>query len=227
MTPAMARGDPERFARRLAALKKEGSLLLVQSENAGAREAVSTQLLGDPELGRTPVFALFGHDRSVVQSRFDGPADRPQIIEHEFFRSAAQADRGPGAASAGRLESLEQLTRELHAAVGDIVQRREDGLGPGELRICLDSLTPVIDGFDHETVEGFLEDLRSLMTEHGGMAHAVLPRRPLPEDYGWLERSFDAMVDARARSGVAEERWRLTTDDLTTEWFAVEDVDPR
>jgi len=223
MQTGMARGDPDRFARRLADLKEAGSSLLVVGDHDRARSAVSTQLLGAAEADRTPIFVLLGSDRSIIDARVpDHDLDDSQFVEYDFYRSATQSSHAT--TPTRRLESLDNLLEEIVLATESVVDRTDDPPDPGDIRVCIDALTPVIDGFDQRAVENFTADLRTIMKAHESMAHSLLPLHQIPDRYSWLKRGFDAIVETRSVDGVAEERWRLPKDDLCTEWFRVDAV---
>lgn len=225
MQTGMVRGDAGAFSRRLEDLKDTGSTLLVIGEDSRSRTAGSAQLLGDPRAGRRPVFVLLGKGRSVIDERWpDDPVEEAQIIESEFYRSAARSTSSDSVATEGSLDSLSMLLDEIEAAVQAITDRTDRSLSTGDLRVCIDSATPVVDGFDRGTVVSFIADLGAVMRTHAGMAHAVLPFRPLPDRFEWLEGEFDAVVETRTADGTEQERWRIPDDDLLTEWFPVSAV---
>lgn len=226
MRTAMVRGDARAFTRRLDELKEAGSVLLVTGENASARSAVSAQLLGDHGSKRYPVFALLGRDRSVVADRFQAATSvgDEQIIEYEFNRSAARSTGGSADQPARRLESLTTLLEEVTAAVEAVVTRTDEPLSPGELRVCVDSMTPAVDGFERQAVESFVADLRTTVRGYGGLAHVLLPLTGRFHGYDWIEEAFDGVVEARTVGGLSQERWRLPSDGLVTDWFAVDEV---
>lgn len=222
----MAEGDAAAFSERLAALKGTGATVLVAGEDATATAAVSSQLLGDGAAGREPVFALLGRDRSVVRERLGRPLDGSRIVEYGFSRSASS--RGAGttdAASARPLRSLDDLLGGITDALAVVEAEREDPLAAGELRVCLDSMSPVVDRFDRRRVEGFLSDFRAAVVDRSGIGHAVIPARPASDRYGWLAGCFDVVVGARSVDGVPRERWELPDTGHRTEWFPVADAD--
>lgn len=226
MHSAMARGDRGTFSRRLAELKEAGSLLLVMGEDARARSAVSAQLLGDQDAGRRPVFVLLGRDRSIIDDRLPGaPVDASQVVEHDFPRSADAQSGADGPGASPPVESLAALAEALDTAVASAANGADGTLAPGELRVCLDSLTAAVDGFDRPAVEAFLDDLRATVTGRAGMAHAVLPLAGVPDRYGWLPDAFDAVIETRTVEDRAQERWRLADDELVTGWFPVDAVE--
>lgn len=225
MPATMARGEVETFARRLDELKEAGSTLLIVGADAAARSDVSEQLLGSPRAERRPVFVLLGRDRSVAEDRIgDDWLDPSQVIEYGFSRSMAPSD-GATPPSRPRVDSLRALGSEIVEAIEAVEARADAPLKPGELRVCIDSLTAAVDGFDRAAVETFLDEVRTAVTVRGGMAHAVLPLSAVPDRYDWLEDAFDAVVEARSVDGISMERWRLSDEDLRTEWFPVETVD--
>lgn len=221
----MAEGDVGTFSRRLADLKEEGSLVLVVGNDARSRSSVSRHLLGHRGEKRIPIFVLLGRGRSVIEDRLReaDPVDENQIIEYGFHRSASISSQEPSAPTDRRLESLDNLLDEIVVAVETVANQHDDPLAPGELRICVDSMTLIIDGFEREAVEEYLADFRNVVTTHAGMAHLLLPLTTVPERYDWLESKFDAVIETRTVDGVPHERWRIADAGQITEWFPVED----
>lgn len=222
----MHRGDPDAFARRLERLKAAGSTQLVLGMDARARSAVSAQLIGAPAAGRRALFVLLGRDRAVVENRLpEGlSADDTRIVEYDFYRSAARSTEARDHSTARRLDDLEAVFDEVRQAMAAVSSETDDQLAPGELRVCVDSLAPIVDGFDRPAVVGFLENLGSEVRSHRGMAHAVLPVPELSDGFDWLGSAFDAIVEARRVEGNVQERWLIPDDGLTTEWFSAHEV---
>lgn len=222
----MMDGDPSTFSRRLAELGEAGSTLLVVGGDAGPRDAVSSQLLGQPSRSRVPLFVLLGRDRSVVVDRSQraGSIDDAQVIEFGFDRSASSRQPGTSTQGGRPLASLQTLREEITTAVEQLSSEPDEPFSPGELRVCLDSLSAIVDGFDRPSVEAFLGDLRTVVTDRNGIGHAILPVPSVPGRYDWLKASFDVVVETRSFDGVAMERWRLTDDGLATDWFQVDQV---
>lgn len=223
MQTAMARGKVGAFSRRLEELKEAGSLLLVVGDDPRARSAVSEQLLGSPRAERLPVFVLLGRDRAMADERVgDADLDPSQVIEYAFSRSVAQSGGETTASSRRQLTSLGALADDIDDTIEAVAARTEAPLAAGQLRVCIDSLTGAVDGFERAAVEGFLDEVRDAVTDRRGMAHAVLPLPAVPDRYSWLAGEFDAVVEARSVEGDAQERWRLADGDLLTEWFPVD-----
>lgn len=225
----MVRGDATAFARRLGELKETGGLLLVTGLDEGSQSTVSKRLLGDPG-ARRHVFVLQGRERSILDERLPDSADldESQIVERTdaLYRSAASEIGSAAPITEPTPEDLDGLLAEIESAVAGVIDRAGGSVTPGELRICLDSLDPIVDGHARTDADRFLADLKNIATNERAMVHAVLPHPGVPESHGWLHDTFDAVVETRWSDGEAMERWRLPADDLQTAWFPSRDVVP-
>lgn len=95
------------------------------------------------------------------------------------------------------------------------------GLESGELRVCFDSLIPLLEEYDQEAVFRFLHILTARVRNVNGMAHFHLPAEMDSTIINTLAPVFDAVVEVRTTGGVAEQRWRLVQQDVTTDWLSL------
>lgn len=207
--------DHASFARTLGTLKQEGSnILVVGAETASAHETACQQLLG--ATNRDSRYRLFvtGEDDRVACERTDDPAtDRVHTIDYSSmaFGTEAQpaADGGPALGTLG-IEIVETIDEFADAA---------DGFAPSELRVCVDSLVPLLQEYDAEAMFRLLHMATSRVDKACGMGHYHLPLGSDHDAVNLLEPMFDAIVTVRSRDGTDEQQWSLREAEATTDWF--------
>lgn len=215
------------FARTLSDLKQNGcNLLVVGSGHESTRSTACQRLLGDSgeEPRRRIVVAADTSIESARQRLPDEPiragADQDTIIDWQTpTRSVAASPDGGSATehivSVGA-DDLTQLGIEIHDSLLD---GRESE--PGQVRLCFDSLTPLISRHDHETVFRFLHLATGSIDRARAMGHYHLPVGRNAEAVRMLEPLFDAIVELRAEAGCPEQRWHVPDEALTTDWLPV------
>lgn len=215
------------FAKTLSDLKQNGcNLLVVGSGHESTRSAACRRLLGygGDEPRRRIVVAADTSVQSVRQRLPDDPiragGSQDTIIDWQTpIRSAAASTDG-GTASERIVtigaDDLTQLGIEIHDCLLD-GQESE----PGQVRLCFDSLTPLISRHDHETVFRFLHLVTGSLDRAQAMGHYHLPVGRNAESVRTLEPLFDAIVELRAEAGRHEQRWHVPDEALTTDWLPV------
>lgn len=96
------------------------------------------------------------------------------------------------------------------------------GLAPAELRMCLDSLGPLVAEHGRSTVFRFLHLLTERVRRAAGLGVYHLPAPSDDESVAMLASLFDATVELRVEDGRPRQRWDL--GDVRSEWLPVEDV---
>lgn len=111
--------------------------------------------------------------------------------------------------------------RDLGTAVEETIEEFDaasEGLSPAELRLCFDSIMPLVADHEGRDVRRFLLGLTETVERFDGMAHYHLPSDYGSETVDELEALFDAVVEVRHADGELEQRWHLRDPDLTTDW---------
>jgi hypothetical protein len=126
----------------------------------------------------------------------DGPAFR------ETFVAGDLRDLG---------EAVEETVESFEAEAGN--------LSPAQLRLCFDSVTPLVTDHDYRDVRRFLLGLTETVERLDGMAHYHLPAEYDSETVETLEPLFDAVVEVRRVETEIQQRWTLQDPDLTTDWL--------
>jgi hypothetical protein len=216
------------FAQALASLKRTGcNLLLVGPAYQEAHLPASRRLLGSAEAETERSRLLVVTDGTGAVERRLGDLD-PSTV-----RTLSYDCQTRGAAAATPVEvkpadatpdvsqpDLATLCRRIESVVAEI-SAEGAGLAPAELRICFDSLVPLLETFDERDVFAFLHALTAATSDVGAMAHYHLP---VPADdplVRTIAPLFEAVVELRVTSRGPEQRWRLTDEDVVTEWLPI------
>lgn len=208
----------------LDALKQRGSnLLVVGSRMPAAHETACRQFLGEQTAQARRRLFVLADPCTPVTGRLSPGADSPD--RHSIVRyngttrsAAATAPNGvslPERHVEGKLGELgisisERIT-EFEARCGD--------LSPAELRLCFDSLTPLISEYEPEAVFRFLHLLTHRIRSVDGMAHYHLSTERSNRTVALLEPLFDAVIELCLRDGELHQRWYLRDSGLTTGWL--------
>lgn len=204
----------------LAALKRNGCNLLVTGAVSGDVTARATRkLLGTPTEPRERVLALT--DSVVEQPVTHLPGslyphhDGVEILDYrDVGRSTSTAERSDG----GTPRTLDAIREELCATVA----RRGHGTTPAQLRLGVVSLGPLLDRYDADAVEQFIDTLSETVLDTRGMAHYHLR---LPDDSPAVDELvplFDARIQLRQLDGmIPEQRWHVPGEDADTDWVTL------
>lgn len=223
----------DEFTEALADLKAEGCNLLVVGtvpEEATAR--VCRRMLGDADAGRRErLLVLTDAAADAVTDRLPHAPGEPTppatLIDHAATARSAVADQAtapgptmPPDVHVRRVESdeLGELGTAISRAIDDLARDDPD---PGEVRVCVDSLSPLLEGYDESVVFRFLHVLTGRVRQAQGLAHFHLPVHADAREARLLAPLFDAVVEVRMADGRAEQRWTVRDGDVETEWLAV------
>lgn len=216
-----------RFARTLSELKRNGcNLLVVGGDHEPTRSEACRRLLGcgGAEPRRRVVVSA---DASVatVQERLPVASatpddERDAIIDWETpTRSVSTTTGTPESVETVHVgaDDLPGLGIEIHDRLADEAGASD----PGHVRLCFDSLTPLLARYDHETVFRFLHLVTRCVDRVDGMGHYHLPVGRNAEATRLVAPLFDAIVELRTEAGRPEQRWHLPEEELTTDWLHV------
>lgn len=201
--------DAATFSQELAVLKRRGSTLLVVG-SVGEPTALHAcrRLLG--EEGPPP------RRRVVATTDADPAPDRRLPAGYDPSR-ATIVENGVQTRGANKAAELtldqETLEDEIFAAIHD---QAEGDLAPAELRICLDSLRPLV-AADKRRSLTLLNRFADVVVDHRAIGHVHLP---VPYDHptvDLLAPSVDAVVELRD-GDPPEQRWHLRSG-IETGWL--------
>ncbi|RZH67469.1 DUF7504 family protein [Natrinema altunense] len=207
--------DCATFARTLGTLKREGSNILLVGTATGPHETVCQQLLGAArEDARYRLFVTDADDHVAHEGGADPGIERVRTIDYSEsgLESRSESDGESGQPSLGTLGI------EIVETIGEF-DDSADGLAPSALRVCVDSLVPLLQEHDAETVFRLLQLTTSRVDQACGMGHYHLPLGPDHDAVNLLEPMFDAVVTVRSRNGTDEQQWYLREADTTTDWL--------
>lgn len=210
----------------LDALKQRGSnLLVVGSRMPAAHEAACRQFLGETTTATATRRRLFvlADPCTPVAERLPAEAvsaDRHSVLRYEVAsRSAAETPSGATPPRERRVEGgLGSLGTAVSKAIAEF-EASSSGLTPAELRLCFDSLSPLLSEYDSESMFRFLHLLTHRVRSVDGMAHYHLATERDNRFVSLLEPLFDAVVELRLCDGALHQRWWLRDSDLATGWL--------
>lgn len=194
---------PETFREYLSRLKREGSALLVTGQTPEwVQRHASRQLFGtsrtDGSTGprrRVVVGTDPGFDPDAYLPSGTGPSDDSvRVVTTDGGTRAAAGAAAPtpevgATASASDLDALE--TAVLEAV--DAVVGAGEGPAPGELRVGVTSVLPLVESHGREAVVDLCASVGGHVRSAGGMAHVHFPR----PDGDRTVQAFRPHVDAR------------------------------
>lgn len=225
MAPEPSSGGAATFAKALASLKRQGSnLLLVGPAYEGAHLPASRRLMGDADTPRERLLVLTDRD-AAREARLPDDVEPVRTVEHRSLtRSVATSPSpspgplsptGPDGEPSDPLVSLgNEVADEIEAA-----NERVGGLAPSQLRVCVDSLGPLVEEHDPERLFAFLHAMTRDVTRVNGMAHYHLPVPADADEVKLIEPLFEAVVELRAGTNGPQQRWRLTDGRGSTDWL--------
>ncbi|ARS88715.1 DUF7504 family protein [Natrarchaeobaculum aegyptiacum] len=208
-----------RVVQTLDALKRTGSnILLVGSSVTGAHEMACRRLCGHADADRRYRLVVTDERRPMASCDHDDRGNvRSIIYDAPETTAAPTAERDPAERSSRSPDPLEALGLEVIDAI-DAIESEADGLGPSELRVCVDSLATLFQEHDTESVFRLVHVVSSRIEQAGGMGHYHLPVAADHEAVRLLEPMFDATVELRGERGGYEQRWSLDDRGLETDW---------
>lgn len=198
------------FTEALAALKQNGSNIVVVGENQAAHRAVCERLLG-ADSPRQRLLVRTNHDCRCGWLPPEGAAGSVRVVSHgdaPDIEDATVVDRA----------LLGPLSQAVASEIDDAVED-DGGLEPAELRLCFDALDPLFDDHDPETVFRLVHVLTARIREVQGMGHFHVRVEEDDDHVRLLEPLFDAIVTVRSSQGTPEHRWRLPDQNIESDWI--------
>ena len=205
--------DRATLVRALGTLKREGSNVLVVGREQGAHASICRRLSGESDRPRYRLFVTTNHSRGPFEHGLDGGVD--WVVAY----SSEEVDHDAVAADVS-VDELSALGSELLRVV-DGVDAESTDLGPADLRLCVDSLAPLLAEYDAERVFRFLHVVTSRVRRANGMGHYHLPIERDHDDVRLLEPLFDALLEVRTRDGRVEQRVHLEERDASSQWLSL------
>ncbi|SIR81583.1 hypothetical protein SAMN05421858_3910 [Haladaptatus litoreus] len=212
--------DDRDFNIALEALKRQGCTLLVTGAVPEYVTAQATQrLLGDPHRDRKRLLVFTDASPEHVERSLP-PNVRRNDESIEIIESVGDDRSTPPESQSIETSDCEvgRLQDELTRAISHF-DTVSDGLGAAELRVCIDSLEPILEANGRPETVRFLRGISALVRGVRGIEHVHLPvsdESPVVQE---LSPLFDARIELRKRDAlVAEQRWHVPGHDITTTW---------
>lgn len=206
------------FERALACFEQSGcAALVVGAVSTSAFRAVSRRWMGDVDLERYRILASLTDHDGCLEEYFPGslgPAD-PSV------RSVAYPSDRSTAGTAGTRERSPGA--RLRADLWDALEAAEppSGFGPGQLRVVVNSLGPLLYGGSDRSASGSrtaaaVEELACRLTGPPYNAKvqfhfAAASDHPAVAE---LSSAVDLRIELRERQGVPEHRWVIPAGEL-------------
>ncbi len=214
-------GVPEStaFSQELAALKREGSnILLVGNECQDSHVLACRRLLGDASDDPRHRLLVFTDGYDARERFSDGASDDTRVI----FKQVEEPTADPCfEESVVDSRLLSALGKEIITSI-DEFEEGNDGLDPGQLRICVDSLVSLLDNHSPENVFRLLHMVTSRVRQASGMGHFHLSVDRDSDAVHLLEPLFDAIVEVRTKGEVTQHRWHLRDGEVSSGWIRLE-----
>lgn len=212
------------FAQALGALKRRGSNVLVVGTGAtAAHEGACSRLLGDAN--DEPRYRLLVRTEGPRCTNHCSHAVDTADVTTRVISRADDPERGPNEAVSPdvRIVGTDLLSQLGMVVIEQITAFEDDadGLEPSELRVCVDSLVPLLAQHGPENVFRMLHVTTSRVRQVSGMGHYHLPIEPDHDVVNLLEPLFDATVEVRSREGTPEQRWHLRDQRTSSEWVSL------
>lgn len=223
-------GDVSRFRRELTRLRHDGAALLIVGDAVDAHGAFCHQILQRETVSRR----VFVDTDASTTYRPGQPGPRPPGTDDAYVEFEAEtrsasatttvADDSEGTtmtdddAPATHVSTLVELGEQLSAAIAEAAAAVDE---PAALRLCIDSLLPLVDATDDRQVFRLLHPVLAESRRASAMAHVHLPVERSAFLVALYRPLFDAVVELRVRDGLADQRWRLNDADVITEWLPV------
>lgn len=218
MAGASESAEGAAFARTLSALKEQGSnLLVVGTAHERGHAAVCERLLGEADVERRRLVVRTDGDCGTVP---EGGGAVLRLVEQ----------RAPGLDAPARTDGVDDRT----VATGDIDELERaafDGFAaleeeanepdPGELRVCVDSLRPLLIEHPEGRIRRFVDQLGARISDADGMGHFHLPTRTDDRYVSMLTPVVDAVVEVRTHDGEPQQRWHVFDGAVDSGWLAL------
>ncbi|QRV16680.1 hypothetical protein JMJ58_07360 [Haloterrigena salifodinae] len=225
-------GD-EQFTAELSQLKRRGaSVLVVGAVRTEQRQEVSQRLLGQTtsQPRRRVLVSTTGESHTMSHLADGDESATTALVNYETqSRGAAAANSDSQSMESVSVQSDNSPTTvatlaDLGIAVSNAIEEFErdaTSLAPGELRIAVDSLVPLLEEYGAERVFKFAHLTNGRTRDSDGMIHYHLPLDRDSDVVSVLTPVFDIVIELRDRNGVFQERWTINDGDHSSGWLSI------
>lgn len=233
MCPEVAGGGPDpsndEFAAYLSKLKERGSALLVVGELPRAcYDSFCRDVLGDPAAGPRCRILVNTDDRSGSPTQSAHGLAATDVPTRRIVATVSERG-GAAAAAVGTADepityvdgdNLSKLGIEISEQIRALEAERGE-LNSAELRLCFDSLRPLIAAHGEEPVFRFLHVLIGRIQATAGMGHFHLQVEAGDELVATFADLFDAVIELAPHDDRLVQRWSVPERELTSGWISV------
>ncbi|MFA9503130.1 hypothetical protein ACERIM_10140 [Natrinema sp. H-ect1] len=215
------------FSDELSRLKRRGaSVLVVGSVQPDQCRDACRRLLGcdaDRVRRRVLVSTTAGPHHATHHIDEAGSAALSVIAYETQARNVTTAEPGETPSVGTETTEAESLA-DLGLAIEQGIENFETStaaLEPGEVRLGIDSLLPLLEADGRQRVFKFLHLINGRTRDVNGMAHYHLPVERDARIVQTLSPLFDIIVELRERNGDYQERWTIEDGDRRSGWVSV------
>ncbi|PSP75390.1 hypothetical protein BRC81_15870 [Halobacteriales archaeon QS_1_68_20] len=224
MSPEGPSEQGDAFRVRLQELKEQGSaILLVGEVPSNVRDRACERLLGEAETLPRHRLLVFTNGRGGIESRLrahDPGRGSTEVITAAVTRSTATGSRVDADVPVRELDP--DSLRDLGGAISAWVDETEESQGTlahGELRLCVNSLSPLLEVHGERPVFEFVVVTAARVRAVAGMAHFHLPVASDADVAKLIAPAVDAVIELRTDDGEPQQRWHLVDEDLQSRWL--------
>ncbi|SEQ88261.1 hypothetical protein SAMN04489841_2627 [Natrinema salaciae] len=227
-----SRTNGDEFSDELSRMKRQGaSVLVVGSVRPDQRQDACRRLMG---------CATDRARRRVLVSTTDGPhpvlrfvddigSERLSVVSYDPQRrdvTAGSTTPGPSietaaAVSPTEVDTLTDLSLAISSAI-DSFEADADALTPGDVRVGIDSLRPLLEEYGKQRLFKFLHLINGRTRGIGGLAHHHLSVERDARIVPTLSPLFDVVVELRERNGNPQERWVIDDGAQSSGWLSID-----
>ena len=226
-----AERSDQKFAEQLSRLKQHGtSVLIVGSVRDTHRESITRLLIGD-DAGEIRHRVLVSTNGSTgdcfhyLNNRSSGLTELITYGAHSRSVSTTSTPIEPVVDESERVaEDLSDLGIEISSAIERIEMDTEE-LNPADLRVCIDSLVPLLDQYGEERVFTFIHLINGRAITAGGMCQYHLPVERTANVVSVLRPLFDIVIELRENQGICQHRWTLVDSEHESGWLPLTAID--
>ncbi|MFC7079734.1 DUF7504 family protein [Halorussus caseinilyticus] len=222
-------------------LKSTGCNLLVVGD--APRELftqASSRMFGDDDTVRYRTLAVTDATPESIAERLPDPSESPRpvgetthVLNHagalRSVTTATDPNTPPDLAGVKETRIADPQLAGLQAAVVEAIEEfatRAGSLHPGDLRIGIDSLEPLLDFYGEDVVRRCLRIVGGYVRDYDAMAHYVLPKPYDSDVVQTFADDMDAIVEIRLSDSaddgrVGEQRWHVPSRDLSVGWASI------
>lgn len=225
------RPEEERFAAYLSELKERGSATLVVGElPKDCYASFCRDMLGDSTSGpRCRLRVSTDGTRDIAARTETDPSPFANRVPTRHIVSTFDARSATTASAIAKerdtVTHVEDASlAELGVAISQEIKEFEeqnDGLEPAELRVCFDSLRPLIEEFDEAQVFKFLHVLTGRIRSTSGMGHFHLQVESDDLVVDTFADLFDAVIELASRNDQLVQCWHVHDQDITSGWVPI------